>query len=58
MDRLTIAASFAGTVALLVIGEAFDLHDRLFPDHSPAGELRRFLAAHPDATVHDLRRHT
>lgn len=53
MDRLSLAAGFACTLALLILDELFGLHDRI-TGGGPEAELRRFLAAHPDATVHDL----
>jgi hypothetical protein len=53
VDRLTVVASFAGTLALLVIGEVLQLHDR-FTGGGPAAEVRRFLAHYPDADVIDL----
>ena len=56
MDRLTVLASFVITLTLVALEDAFALHD-LVTGGGPDAELRRYLAAHPNATVHTLNRH-
>lgn len=47
------AVSLGATLTLLVVHEVLKVHD-LVSGGGPKEELRRFLAAYPDATVHTI----